>query len=78
MTLDHLLSGPTADRPNNAPHPMTEAEARGILLSIQKRQPRARRGLVVAKLADAADRGRGRLSPEALALYRAFAAHYGS
>lgn len=77
MTLDQILSGPVADRPNGAAHPMTEAEARGILRDIEAQMPRKRRGAAVRKLADAASRGIGRLSPEAVTLYQKYATAYG-
>ena len=78
MTLDQILSGPVADRPNGAPYPMTEAEARGILLQFEKHQPRKMRGRVVRKLVDAAEAGLGNLSRDAVALYRQYATAYGA
>lgn len=78
MTLDHILSGPVTDRPNGAPYPMTEAEARGVLREIEARMPRKRRGPTVRKLVDAAESGLGNLSRDAIALYRKYATAYGA
>lgn len=77
MSVERILSGEVAERPNFAAHLMTEAEARGVLCQIEKQMPRKRRGVTVYKLAESASRGIGRLSPEAIALYRAYAAAYG-
>ena len=78
MTLDQILSGPATDRPNGTPHAMTESEARGILMQIEKHQPRKRRGLVVRRLVVAAEAGFGNLSRDAIALYRQYATAYGA
>ena len=78
MTLEQILSGPATDRPNGAAHLMTEAEARGILLQVEKQMPRKRRGPAMRNLANHAAHGTGRLSPEAIALYRAYATAYGA
>lgn len=74
MTLAEILAGPTADRPNRAGYPMTEAEARGFLMDIERQMPRSRRGPCIARLAAAPV---GNLSQEARDLYRAYAAAYG-
>lgn len=75
MDIQSILAGPAADRPNGSAHLMTEAEARGVLLEIEAHMPRKRRGPAVRKLAEAPV---GRLSVEAKALYRAYAAAYGA
>jgi hypothetical protein len=76
MTLQDILTGPTSERPNGAPHPMTEAEARDILRQIETRLPKKRRGPNVRAIVTHAEVV-GRLSPEAIALYRAYAGVYG-
>lgn len=75
MTLVHILSGPIADRAHDASHPMTEPEARGILVQAEKQMSRRQRGPVFRKFADYP---RANLSHEARALYRAYAAEYGA
>lgn len=75
MTLDQVLIGPAAERANFSEHLMTEAEARGILLKAERQMSRKQRGLVFRKFADSPH---GRLSDDARALYRAYAAAYGA
>ncbi len=76
MTLQEILTGPTVERQNGAAHPMTEAEAREFLQRIEKHVPKKRRGVNVRGIAEHAANGLGRLSPEAIALYRAYAEAY--
>lgn len=78
MTLQEILTGPTTERQNGAAHLMTEAEAREFLLRIEANVPKKRRGVNVRGLAEHAARDIGRLSPEAIALYRAYAGAYGA
>lgn len=78
MSLEQVLTGPTADRANYSAHPMTEAEARGILLRAEKQMSRNRRGPNFRNLANHAANGVGNLSQEAIALYRAYATAYGA
>ena len=74
MSVESILSGEVAERPNFAAHLMTEAEARGVLCQIEKQMPRKRRGVTVYKLATSPH---GRLSVAARNLYLAYAAAYG-
>lgn len=78
MTLQEILTGPIAERANMVFHPMTEAEARGILHKFEKQMPKKRRGTVALGLAKHAANGVGNLSQEAIALYRAYATAYGA
>lgn len=75
MTLQQILSGTVADRANFSEHLMTEAEARGILLKAERQMSRKQRGPVFRKFADTPH---GKLSDDARALYRAYAAAYGA
>ena len=75
MTLSTILAGPVADRAHDARHPLTESEARGILLQAERSMTRKQRGPVFRKLAEFP---RANLSIEARALYRAYAAEYGA
>jgi hypothetical protein len=77
MIPQEILTGPKVERQNGAVHPMTEAEAREFLTRVEANVPKKRRGPNVRNLADHAERV-GRLSPEALALYRAYATAYGA
>jgi hypothetical protein len=73
MTLDEILAGPVADRHPQAPHDLTEGEARANLLMVEKQMPKRRRGDAVAFWA----RKARRITPEARALYVAYARAYG-
>jgi hypothetical protein len=75
MTLQAILTGPTSKRQNGAPHLMTEAEARGILLQADKQMARKNRGPIFRKFADSSH---ANLSDAARALYRAYAGAYGA
>jgi hypothetical protein len=75
MTLAHILSGPITDRAHDASHPVTESEARGILTQAEKQMSRKQRGQIFRKFADYPH---ANLSPEARAIYRAYAAEYGA
>ena len=66
-----LLQGPVDDRPNHASHMMTEAEARGVLIQMEREVSSAAKRRRQA--AFFAGNIAGRLSPEAVALYRAYA-----
>lgn len=75
MTLEQILNGPVAERGNGVAHLMTEAEARGFLLQAERQMARKNRGPIFRKMADTPV---GRLSDDARALYRAYAAAYGA
>ena len=78
MTLQEIMTGPATERQNGSAHLMNEAEAREFLQRIEKHVPKKRRGESVRGIAEHAARGAGRLSPEAIALYRAYASAYGA
>ena len=71
MTRSEILAGPVAERQNFSDHAMTEAEARGILLNIEREVASVDRRKKQA--AFFARNIAGRLSPEAVAIYRAYA-----
>ena len=67
-----MLNGPIADRPNHATHPMTAAEARGIIRDMEAQVKSAKRRKQQA--AFFATNPTGKLSPDAVAVYREYAA----
>ena len=75
MALQDILTGPVVDRHCHAMHPMTEAEARGILRQAEKQMAKKHRGAAFRKFADSPH---ARLTDEARALYRAYATAYGA
>jgi len=66
-----MLNGPIAIRPNRAGYPMTAAEARGIIRDMEREVPSAasRRKMASFYARNIA----GKLSPEAVAVYQAYA-----
>ena len=62
--------GPTVERAPRCAHLMTEAEARGVLMAMEREVPSVSRRRQQA--AFFARNIAGRLSPEAVALYRAY------
>jgi|DEB0MinimDraft_6_1074348.scaffolds.fasta_scaffold622670_1 NADP-dependent 3-hydroxy acid dehydrogenase YdfG len=68
--MNPLLDGPTAERQPHDMHKMTEAEARGVLLQMEREVPSAlkRRRQAAFYASNVA----GRLTDEAVALYRAY------
>ena len=65
------LIGPTVERHHRATHPMTEAEARGVLLQMEAQVPSAAKRIYQARFF--ASNLAGGLSPEAVALYKLYA-----
>lgn len=69
--MTSILHGDIAERPYRADYPMTAAEARGIIRDMEREVPSAakRRRMAAFYATNIA----GRLSPDAIAVYSAYA-----
>lgn len=70
--MTSILDGEIAERPNRAGYPMTAAEARGIIRDMEREVPSATKRRKMASFY--AKNIAGKLSPEAVEVYRAYAA----
>ena len=66
-----ILTGEISDRPNRAEYPMNASEARGIIRDMEReiKSPAKRRRMAAFYATNIA----GKLSPEAVAVYSAYA-----
>jgi len=70
--MTNILIGPVADRPAHAMYPMTAAEARGVIVLIERDVPSiSKRKKLTAIYSTNIG---GKLSADAVAVYRAYSA----
>lgn len=72
QSLSDVLNGPATDRKNGSPHKMTEAEARYIMLELEKHTRSKKARIRMAQLNSS--NFTGGQSPEAIALWKRYLA----